>query len=90
MAAAIFFMQGFGQFSTALVSLITTTCFRKSFSTALSVSTCKGDCQLAANSPWRIIIGFGMLLCSFRTLLSLYNPRNTTLYVRRYLESGKG
>jgi PHS family inorganic phosphate transporter-like MFS transporter len=74
MAADIFFMQGFGKFSTALVSLITTTCFRKSFSTTLSVSTCKGDCQLAANSPWRIIIGFGMLLVLFALYYRLTIP----------------
>jgi MFS transporter, PHS family, inorganic phosphate transporter len=68
MMAAVFSMQGGGQFAAALVALLTTIGFRKSFSTASDSSTCVGDCQLAANQAWRIIIGAG----AFPALFALY------------------
>ena len=79
--AAVFSMQGFGQFFAAIVALITTNLFRKSFSTALSVSTCQGDCQLAADRSWRIIIGFGMLFpLSSHSTTALLSPRHHVLH----------
>ena len=66
--AAVFSMQGAGQFAAAIVSLVTTVGFRKSFSSATLVSACTGACQLAANRSWRIIIGFG----AFPALFALY------------------
>jgi PHS family inorganic phosphate transporter-like MFS transporter len=65
MMAAVFSMQGGGQFAAALVALLTAIGFRKSFSTASNVSTCVEDCQLAANQAWRIIIGVGALPALF-------------------------
>jgi hypothetical protein len=66
--AAVFSMQGAGQFGAALVALLTTIGFRESFSTASSVSTCRDACQLAANRFWRIIIGAG----AFPAIFALY------------------
>ncbi|KIM95734.1 hypothetical protein OIDMADRAFT_45054 [Oidiodendron maius Zn] len=68
MMAAVFSMQGAGQFGAALVALLTTIGFRGSFSTASSVSTCRDACQLAANHSWRIIIGAG----AFPAIFALY------------------
>jgi MFS transporter, PHS family, inorganic phosphate transporter len=65
MMAAVFSMQGGGQFAAALVALLTTIGFRKSFSIASDASTCVDDCQLAANQAWRIIIGVGALPALF-------------------------
>ena len=66
--AAVFSMQGGGQFAAALVALLTTVGFRKSFSAASDASACIGDCQLAANQAWRIVIGVG----TFPALFALY------------------
>ncbi|KAL3420043.1 phosphate:h+ symporter [Phlyctema vagabunda] len=60
MMAAVFSMQGAGQFAAALVALITTYAFRESFlSTSPSFSSCHEACQLAGDRAWRIIVGFG-------------------------------
>jgi PHS family inorganic phosphate transporter-like MFS transporter len=65
MMSAVFSMQGAGQFAAATVALVTTVAFRKSFSTAVTASTCREACQLAANRSWRIIIGAGALPALF-------------------------
>jgi len=58
--AAVFSMQGAGQFAAALVALITTVAFKKSFlNTNGEWSSCHADCQLAGDRAWRIIVGFG-------------------------------
>jgi PHS family inorganic phosphate transporter-like MFS transporter len=90
MMAAVFSMQGFGQFFAAIVALIITTCFRKSFSTALSLSTCQGDCQLAADRSWRIIIGFGMLPAIFALYYRITIPETPrfTFDVAQNVETG--
>jgi MFS transporter, PHS family, inorganic phosphate transporter len=60
MMAAVFSMQGAGQFAAALVALITTVGFKRSFlNTTGAWSSCGDDCQLAGDRAWRIIIGFG-------------------------------
>ena len=88
-----FLCKAAGQFAAALVALLTTIGFRKSFSTALDASTCLGDCQLAANQAWRIIIGVG----AFPALFALYCRRrphygswDTTLYIRCSTRHWKG
>jgi len=88
--AAVFSMQGFGQFFAAIVALIITTCFRKSFSTAVSFSTCQGDCQLAADRSWRIIIGFGMLPAIFALYYRITIPETPrfTFDVAQNVETG--
>lgn len=58
---AVFAMQGFGQLTAALIALIVTAGFKGSLlqSTGSKPATCIGDCQLATDKMWRIIIGFG-------------------------------
>src|SRR3984957_4020087 len=64
MMAAVFSMQGAGQFAAALVALVVTIGFKNSFS-APSPSTCGDTCQIAADRCWRIIIGAGALPALF-------------------------
>jgi PHS family inorganic phosphate transporter-like MFS transporter len=60
MMAAVFSMQGAGQFAAAVVALITTVGFKKSFLNTNGLwSSCGDDCQLAGDRAWRIIVGFG-------------------------------
>jgi len=64
--AAVFSMQGAGQFAAALVALITTIAFKKSFiNTTNEFSSCDYDCQLAGDRAWRIIVGFGAVPACF-------------------------
>lgn len=66
MMAAVFSMQGAGQLAAAVVALITTVGYRKSFiNTTASWSSCNDVCQLAGDKSWRIIIGFGALPACF-------------------------
>ena len=62
--AAVFSMQGAGQFVAAIVALIVTYGFRESF-TATKLTQCDQTCQLAADRCWRIIIGAGALPAIF-------------------------
>jgi PHS family inorganic phosphate transporter-like MFS transporter len=64
MMAAVFSMQGAGQFAAAIVALIVTVAFRSSF-TAAMISQCDTNCQMAADRSWRIIIGAGALPAIF-------------------------
>lgn len=57
--AAVFAMQGFGQLTGALVMLFITLGFKSQLELAAKVSTCDGDCRLAVDKMWRILIGFG-------------------------------
>src|SRR5579871_5156158 len=59
MIAAVFAMQGFGQFNAGLITLIVTVGFKESLISASGPSTCSGVCQLAADKMWRTVIGFG-------------------------------
>jgi len=74
MMAAVFSLQGFGQLAAALVALVTTVAFRKSFSATKSFPECTGACQIAADRSWRIIIGFGMLPAIFALYYRLTIP----------------
>jgi MFS transporter, PHS family, inorganic phosphate transporter len=74
MMAAVFAMQGFGQLAAAIVALITTVAFRKTFSAARTVPDCTGQCQFAADRSWRIIIGFGILPAVFALYYRLTIP----------------
>src|ERR1700722_7879684 len=57
--AAVFAMQGLGQFAAAVMALVVTAAHRKSLEPVTSVGECKGDCLKAVDMMWRIIIGFG-------------------------------
>ncbi|CAG8951397.1 hypothetical protein HYFRA_00007310 [Hymenoscyphus fraxineus] len=75
MMAAVFSMQGTGQFAAALVALITTMGFRKSFEgTTSSFSSCHADCQAAGDRAWRIIVGFGAVPALFALYWRLTIP----------------
>ncbi|RAL62152.1 hypothetical protein DID88_002636 [Monilinia fructigena] len=66
MMAAVFSMQGAGQFAAALVALITTVAFKDSFiNTSRTFDSCDPGCQLAADRAWRIIVGFGAIPACF-------------------------
>jgi PHS family inorganic phosphate transporter-like MFS transporter len=57
--AAVFAMQGLGQFVAALVSLIVTKAYKENLITATSVGTCDDACMKSIDMMWRIVIGFG-------------------------------
>lgn len=59
MMGAVFSMQGIGQFTAALVAILCAVGFKDSLQTAKSVDLCTGDCAIATDKMWRIIIGFG-------------------------------
>lgn len=64
--AAVFSMQGAGQFAAALVALVTTVAFKDSLiNTSRDFDSCGPACQLAADRAWRIIVGFGALPACF-------------------------
>lgn len=66
MMAAVFSMQGAGQFAATMVALITTSGFKQSFiHTTGDWSSCGDRCQLAGDRAWRIIIGFGAVPAVF-------------------------
>lgn len=66
MMAAVFSMQGTGQFVCALVALIVTLAFKESFiHTTSAFSSCDSQCQTAGDRAWRIIIGFGAVPAVF-------------------------
>lgn len=59
MMGAVFAMQGFGQLTGALVALISVAGFKHALESGgnKGVATCVGDCQLACDKIWRILIG---------------------------------
>ncbi|VBB83889.1 Putative Inorganic phosphate transporter PHO [Podospora comata] len=59
MMGAVFAMQGLGQLGAAFVMLFITLGFKKSLEPALTLATCTGDCGVAVDQMWRILIGFG-------------------------------
>jgi MFS transporter, PHS family, inorganic phosphate transporter len=59
MVASVFAMQGLGQFAAALMALIVTSAFKDSLEGVTKVSDCHGQCLVAVDIMWRIIIGFG-------------------------------
>lgn len=59
MMAAVFAMQGLGQLCAAFVMLFATLGFRGSLEAAPDKAHCTGDCQVAVDKMWRILIGFG-------------------------------
>lgn len=59
MMGSVFAMQGIGQFTAAIISLIVTAGFKESLITSKTVANCDGVCGLAVDKMWRVIIGFG-------------------------------
>jgi PHS family inorganic phosphate transporter-like MFS transporter len=56
MMNAVFAMQGFGQFTAAMIALIVTAGFKGSLITANEPATCTGVCQIAVDKMWRVIM----------------------------------
>ncbi|PHH67327.1 hypothetical protein CDD81_91 [Ophiocordyceps australis] len=59
MMAAVFAMQGLGQLGAAFVMLFATLGFRSQLEAARTPASCSGDCQVAVDKMWRLLIGFG-------------------------------
>ena len=91
MMAAVFAMQGIGQFAAAMIALITVAGFKGSLSTATSVSECDGVCGLAVDKMWRVIIGFGAvpgLVALYYRLTIPETPRYTFDVARDVVKAG--
>ena len=62
MMGAVFAMQGIGQFAAGIVALICVAAYKSQLQTANTgkfYDSCKGDCAVAVDQIWRIVIGFG-------------------------------
>ncbi|KKY38594.1 putative inorganic phosphate transporter pho84 [Diaporthe ampelina] len=59
MMGAVFAMQGIGQLAAAFVMLFVTLGFKDSLSSSTKLANCTGDCAVAVDKMWRILIGFG-------------------------------
>lgn len=56
---AVFAMQGIGQLAAAFVMLFVTLGFKDSLTGSTKLANCTGDCAVAVDKMWRILIGFG-------------------------------
>ncbi len=74
MIGAVFTMQGFGQFATALMVLIMTIRFKDTLQAATSTTTCDVACQKDVDIMWRIILGFSAIPGSFALYYRLTIP----------------
>lgn len=59
MMGAVFAMQGLGQLAAAFVMLFVTLGFKGSLEGSSKPANCVGDCSVAVDKMWRILIGFG-------------------------------
>ena len=101
--AAVFAMQGMGQFAAAVIALVVTAAHRQSLEPVASVGECSGDCLKAVDTMWRVIIGFGGIPGWFAlyyrltipetpryTFDVLYDIEKGTADTRRYRSGQKG
>lgn len=56
MMNAVFAMQGIGQFTAAIMALIVTVGFKESLIGAEDPASCTGNCQLAVDKMWRVVV----------------------------------
>jgi len=61
MMASVFAMQGFGQVACAVVALVVTTSFKDDLEPIKNTGSCTGDCQIAVDRMWRIVIVIGAI-----------------------------
>ena len=59
MMAAVFAMQGFGQLAGAIVMVCLCAGFQGTLQNYKSYAVCQGDCAVAVDKMWRILVGFG-------------------------------
>lgn len=91
MMAAVFAMQGIGQFAAAMVSLIVTEAYRSTLTQASTVDKCTGSCNLAVDRMWRIVIGFGAVpgcIALYYRLTIPETPRYTFDVDRDVIQAG--
>lgn len=91
MMGAVFAMQGFGQLGAAIVMLIAVAGFKDSLTPAVAYKNCTGDCGLAIDKMWRILIGFGAVPACIALYYRLTIPETPryTFDVARDIEKGK-
>jgi len=90
MMGAVFAMQGLGQLAAALVMLFVTLGFKKSLEVAPDLGSCTGDCAVAVDKMWRIVIGLGAVpgcVALYYRLTIPETPRYT-FDVQRDIEQG--
>ncbi|KAF2760691.1 phosphate permease [Pseudovirgaria hyperparasitica] len=91
MMGSVFAMQGIGQFTAAIISLIVTVGFKQSLLSATSVATCDGVCGLAVDKMWRVVIGFGAVpgcIALYYRLTIPETPRYTFDVQRDVVQAG--
>jgi len=91
MMGSVFAMQGLGQFAAGIMALIVTAGFKGSLSSATSVATCGGVCQIAVDKMWRVIIGFGAVpgcIALYYRLTIPETPRYTFDVARDTVQAG--
>ncbi|KAK9464037.1 major facilitator superfamily domain-containing protein [Lipomyces oligophaga] len=85
---AVFANQGWGQLAAALVALIVTVGFKETLISANSASECLGNCQVANDKMWRVVIGMGAVPACIALYFRLTIPETPryTFDVSRQLE----
>ncbi|CAG7974059.1 unnamed protein product [Penicillium salamii] len=74
MMGAVFAMQGLGQFAAAIMALIVTAGFKEILQTAKDGGHCTGECRIAVDKMWRIVIGIGAVPACFALYFRLTIP----------------
>lgn len=91
MMGSVFAMQGFGQFGAAIVALCAAAGFKESLKLSPSAAKCDGDCALAVDKMWRIVIGFGAVpgcIALYYRLTIPETPRYTFDVARDVVQAG--
>ena len=89
-------MQGMGQFAAGIIALICAAGYKNALQTAGTTATlkpyqtCTGDCAVAVDQMWRIIIGFGAVPACIALYYRLTIPETPryTFDVARDVEKG--
>lgn len=71
---AVFANQGWGQLAAAIVALVVTRGFKGTLSAANSTAECLGNCQVANDKMWRVVVGFGCVPACFALYFRLTIP----------------
>ncbi|CAG7994190.1 unnamed protein product [Penicillium salamii] len=74
MMGAVFAMQGLGQFAAAIMALIVTAGYKEILQTAKDGGHCTGECRVAVDKMWRIVIGIGAVPACFALYFRLTLP----------------
>lgn len=93
MMGAVFAMQGIGQFAAAFVTFLCVLGYKSQLKLANNgsfYSSCTGDCVVAVDQMWRIIVGFGAVPACIALYYRLTIPETPryTFDVARDIERG--